>query len=428
MWLNILKICVLSIIGLIIIIVSIGSLRENTYYAPLPVFQIQDNDIIGGIGKKLCDPSKDGYENNKCDTNNDCFVKCAGITKCVNVKTNDNLHFKVAGVKDSVKLKAGKYCLPEVPKTGDCNQYTGRYVLSKIPGTNEYLWDCQCVYPNIVNKKTIYGNCDQVITCGNELNKDNVLINKNTKEVWTKNSDWDPYQLGICKCGGKNFDKSHDGKSCIPSHCGYNANIINQQIGCNCPNRYPPGTIPKKNSNNDFDTLLRCPQDFNDKLAKRLCSAYNPSCVKDPCNPGGYYNSNTGRCICNKDKNYYPIRSSGTQVGWTCSKLCDTEMGDDPCVYKGTRRGDCYVKTSIDNSLQGCANCKDPLKCPDCVIANPLCKNCNKYKKQQSNDGLCGTLCYKNSSICKSNTDCCSGKCTPYYNYYDSTSYNTCSN
>ena len=103
---------------------------------------------------------------------------------------------------------------------------------------------------------------------------------------------------------------------------------------------------------------------------------YPPTCVKDPCNPGGYWDATTSTCICNPA--IANVDVSGNMFGSQCTPICDTQV----CGAGGT----CKV---VDGKIT-CA-----------------CNACHSGDRCEKRGPVMGQACDTSDSL-----PCCVGKCS----------------
>ena len=327
---------------------------------------------------KSCDPSNP----DSCD---DCSD---GMHACFTV--SDDIPYQVQIDGKTVNIPNGNWCLPAKVKTLPCNEFSGFPILAKLNET-EYVWKCQCKYPSLFTNQGEFGDCTQEVACGAENNDSNHLVcpPKSTHckpgTKWVDDPTWEPTS-GICSCatGLKYIDKSIPSqgvwnKQCVTDSCSPGKTVNGK---CVCP--------PKQDFTREHGVIsyLRCPDDMPDSFKSNCID--NPECIQDPCNPGGYYDSNKGKCVCAENRGFIAVEDSTSPVKWICEQGCSGKL--NPCG----NRGDCVIK----NGKIQCENCHPPW------VQNVNYSDC---AKKHPNMCMCQQLPL--NSKCKVDSDCLSGNC-----------------
>jgi hypothetical protein len=276
----------------------------------------------------------------RCITDLDCN-SCLN-KKCIDVK--DDYKYTMEG--QALSVPNGRWCLTPKITELKCNPQTGDSILAKRG--KEFVWKCNCKYPAIVRNAGPFGDCSEVVACdGGDL----VCPSGESKcvagEKWTEKSSWDP-TLGICKCSeGYKFLDQEGQKLCVKDQCF--PGFTNDRGHCICPK-------PEK-----IDGEWKSYTQFKGK------------CIKDPCNPHGYFNGK--KCICDKGSiNNADILSP---IQASCKSPCSGD--ENPCKGKGK----CYL------------NDKGEPKCKDCY-----------YPHYQDKSGMCNAIVKHGNVECKSNIEC----------------------
>jgi hypothetical protein len=344
------------------------------------------------IVSKKCPATIDTKALVECDPKdpNSCNTCSDGLHACFTITDDEPYNIDINGSK--LKVPNGNWCLPAKIKTLPCNEFSGFPILAKLSNT-EYVWKCQCKYPSLFTNAGEFGDCTSEVACGAQLNSNNHLVCPPNSEActpgtkWLDNPTWDP-TYGACSCDEKLkfVDKSNrpEGvwdKECLSDSC-YPG--VTEGESCKCPDKVQTAT--------DVSSYIRCPDDVK-PTERSLCSV-DIECIKDPCNPGGYYDPATGKCVCPID-GYAPALNSISPVGWICDSPCGPEA--NPCA----ERGDCIL---VDGKAQ-CTNCHFPwiqiLNDDTCGATYP---------------NLCGCHQRVNGEKCHHAYECmthyCSGKCS----------------
>lgn len=100
----------------------------------------------------------------------------------------------------------------------------------------------------------------------------------------------------------------------------------------------------------NYKGSISCPGDVDHPYC-----AKNPMCLKDPCNPGGYFDGT--RCKCSNG--YKLTQDLSSPVGFSCQKLDLNFCGVRGETYQ-INSSSGYPK--IDKTDIACLNCKSPYK------------------------------------------------------------------
>lgn len=321
---------------------------------------------------------KDLYTCNPANQDQDCLV-CKGTLphSCVVINA-DNPHKYQSGTGPAINIPDSPtgmgWCLPAEVKTLPCNQFTGFPVLAKKG--NDYVWKCQCRDENLFINAGEFGDCIQEVACGAQANSNNYLVCPEGSSFCTPGTKWldeknyDPSKA-VCHCAtGYTTGNNHE---CIQNTCV--PGTLTTEPGsniptCNCPD--------KTGSPGSWNSYILCPSNTVD-----ICSPEAPKCIKDPCNPHGYYDGT--KCVC--DENYKPYLDSTSLVGYSCYSPCDD--ANNPCGVGPLKRGDCYYDT---------------------VNQKASCRNCTGFWTQQSKEDDPNQLCTKQLGMlgdsCQNDSDC----------------------
>lgn len=288
----------------------------------------------------------------RCSVRTDCR-ECDN-TVCVEVSASFPYKYNRAG--ETIAVPDGKWCLPPKVSGIRCNTRTGNRVLTHDPNLKQFIWMCHCKNSKLVRNSGVYGDCDDVVACGDgDLVCPVGAIACEPGEKWKDNPVWDP-NSGICSCPiGKKYVAAGGFKLCEYDDCFPGRTL--DDGSCECP-------PPAKN-------------DRNNKWSSTIPSA-NGKCIPDPCNPAGY--SWGDRCVCNDGS--IPYRDELSPTGWICKSPCDPKT--NPCGARGRCIFDALGRV-------GCIKCR--------------------YPNYQSADGLCNNIVKRGNAECRHNYECETGAC-----------------
>jgi hypothetical protein len=357
-----------------------------------------------------------------------------------------------------VDIPDGSWCLPVKVESDHCNAFTSIPVLSRInPGL--WRWRCDCKYPELVTKNNLDADCTSVIACDPIKNPDNTIVcpplTCNPKcdpgtevccggrcrpistcdpkckdgetccdgncyslpctpgQPWTEDPTWDPVLYGVRKCHGagerpfKRYD-TVTGRymmECVNDFCAPGGSYDSDDNTCKCD---PKTGTPGKG---DYSSWVNCPEDVQDHSGsgginfKESCPPVGSACtdgqtcdhqcVKDPCNPLGYFDKTSGKCVCDGSPYAAESQDLASPVGSICTDMCDGPGGKEPNAPCGglklnnpLHRGTCYINDA-----------KEP-KC------HTPCDHANGYI--QGPNGLCEGTCTTTGNDC-SDDECCPG-------------------
>ncbi len=294
--------------------------------------------------------------------------KCQGNFKCYTIDNNSSYENEdgkrvVLKSADGGDLPPGSWCLPFIQPSFSCNQYTGLTTLARFGDEGYYRWVCSCRYPQLfTNVAGLGSDCTQQVACGHQVNNHNYITDFEGGR-WTPDSDFDPASQGKCKCDSKYVS---DGLKCKGDMC-YPGKYLSPADGCCCngfsgeggevtplgegtplgEDNSPLGEcqdykprIP--NSNGEYTSFLNCPTKINEQHSS-VCSADEPQCIKDPCNPHGYYDYSRDACMCKPPFVNHPVLYNS--VGNACVDLCSDDL--NPCPG---RAGSCSTKCVLQQS------------------------------------------------------------------------------
>ena len=296
-----------------------------------------------------------------CASDDDCGA-CEenGPRNCVTVTKDSPYEYELRDNK-KVSVPFGKWCIPPKATSVACNPMTGNPVLVKRG--HDHVWRCQCKYPKLVDNAGVFGDCSEVAACGAKLvGSTNTLICPPNSEActpgqpWSENPTWDP-SAAICRCGpGQLYIERGETKLCVEDPCF-------------------PGS-----STSPLSEKCACPAPITDGEGNKISYvALNGRCIKDPCNPKGYFNGKT--CVCVHPKSVARIDPL-SPVEWSCASPCDAN--NNPCGD----RGKCVL------------NEEGRAVCSDCAFPN-----------YQSDDKLCNNIVKHQYARCSNDKECESGKC-----------------
>lgn len=436
---NIISTIIISIFSILFITLVLYSIlhKKTAHHISPPSQHKIDCPLIPVSQLKKCDPINPESCKDCRDKNYACFT----IDKDNPYKYSEKIDVDCQaclkdpskpGCDSCVDIPNGNWCLPIRITSDRCNEYTSTPILTKVSKT-EWRWRCLCKYPEIVNKKNDDADCIEVRACqpdnkivcpdlrpdcctdpnkkcNDEEEKRCNIDNLPCKpgEDWLEKKDYDP-TLGECLCPPgerpyKYFDENTQTHimACRGDFC--------EVSGGKCPDcKYDSdnGTCecgtPKQNADGTWTSFIRCPDDMvKDSPSTQGCGGDEPcdshsscykKCVKDPCNPYGYYDKHLGACKCT-GKDHVNIKYDASPVGYTCGSPCEDNI---PCGGEGdNKRGDCY----LDNGKVKCKNCRVD----------------RGYK--QSKDDLCRNICRLPGQPCENRDDkSCCNKCDNYHPY-----------
>lgn len=316
-------------------------------------------DSVAGIELKACSTDTD------CDNCGDIPHKCEAV---------DTLQYY--GSK-STPIPKGNWCLPQLDNSANCNKFTSVRTLSKIGDT--YGWICTCNDDTKFTKKSAMEDCTVEVACGNQANFGKLVDPRNGAD-W--NGTWEP-ELGVCKCndGYRELNGTCEKDTCLPGKYGTN--------GCQCPIGH-----------------IRCEDLPYDSWYKNRCKPN--TCITDPCQPGGIFNTNTGKCECDASKNFFEELDATSIVNSRCTPLC---VKNGPCGERGT----CTVDTECVTAVQ--AGKLPASDCTQLTTSISRCQKCTNCKGTYTQDKceLCNSSCMTESKRCAKNEDCCSNSCSSHY-------------
>lgn len=290
----------------------------------------------------VCPVSFNTHSLRHCNDVSDC--QDCDNTICMEVSDKNPYIYKVRN--EIINVPNGKWCLPIRAKNTKCNEFTGDPVLTM--DNNIFQWRCQCKHPELVRNSGVYGDCNEVVACGNGNLVCPEGVNFCTPgERWKNNQYWNP-EAGVCDCPTGERYVTHKGlKLCKKDACFPG---VTQDGICRCPS-------PIKYEHNQWDSTV----------------AHDGKCIPDPCNPDGYFKN--GRCMCNKGS--VTTQDKLSPVGWTCVSPC--KMVTNPCGSRGT----CVLNSRGDAT---CVRCK--------------------YPNYQSSDGLCNNIVKHGNVECEHSYEC----------------------
>lgn len=315
---------------------------SRVYEAPKTHLAFRHHDV--------CPVSFEPARLKHCSDHTDC-QRCDN-TICTEVANSSPYEYTRAG--ETINVPNGKWCLPPKAVEIQCNIQTGNPVLTHDPNLKKFLWRCQCRNSKLVRNSGVYGDCDDVVACGDGdlVCPDGASVCK-PGEKWKDNPIWDP-NIGVCSCpNGKKYVTHQGFKLCEVDSCF--PGQTKQDKTCECP-------APVKENNQWLSTI----------------PTINGKCIPDPCNPSGY--SKGGRCVCTKGS--IPYRDEFSPTGWICKSPCDPKT--NPCGDRGMCTFDSTGKVR-------CANCR--------------------YPNYQSSDGLCNNIVKHGNVECQHNYECETRSC-----------------
>lgn len=294
----------------------------------------------------VCPVSFEADRLKHCVDQTDC--QACENTICTNVTTASPYKYSRGG--EILEVPSGKWCLPPKADEIQCNSQTGNPVLTRDPNLNQFLWRCQCKNSKIVRNAGVYGDCNEVVACGEgDLVCPAGADFCTPGEKWADNPTWDP-DAGVCTCPiGKKYVQHQGFKLCEIDSC-----------------------FPGKTNQ---DGMCSCPPPINDKHNNWSSTVPSPTgkCISDPCNPSGY--SSGGRCVCNSGS--LPVQDELSPTGWVCKSPCGPKT--NPCGSRG--------KCTFDSS------------------GKVRCTNC-RYPNYQSSDGLCNNIVKHGNVECQHSYEC----------------------
>lgn len=345
---------ILLIIGLIIAIIV------SVMIANKPSAHITPSGGGGGGAKVApnCAPSQDPELLIKCDPGDpDTCKNCSGPSSCYTIDEDHPYYYAHGDAPDQkFKVPDGNWCLPTKTKTMKCNPYTGYHVLVKL-SEKENAWVCNCEYPLMFQKAGALGDCTEELACGAQHGDGQLVCPPDAKYCkpgtpWVKDPTWSP-TAGVCKCkpGLKYVDRSNPGegvyiKSCVQDTC-YPGNNLGDKCDCSID-----GKPYHQNDDGSITSYIRCPDDIV-KTKAVPCTKDAPLCLPDPCNPGGYYDPESGECKCLGTGNV-PKESETSPTGWVCQNPCDSLH--NPCGDRGV----CHVVKKDNDYIAKCKDCQIP--------------------------------------------------------------------
>lgn len=355
-----------------------------------------ENKCIKQI-EKPCNISTSPDKLTSCKIDQDC-ENCTGTLKykCIDVKNDYKI--KVNGEVEDVPN--GNWCLPEIESKINCNINTSDRIL--ISDGDKYFWGCHCK-TNIIGQKSPRENCD---TVNSQICDGKLYVAPKEMKTCKINSDCGSGE--ICSVTAKQLEhlKLRGTITSISDLCkkvkcqclvdwSNNQDIDPTNGMCSCPE----GTISSNNKIADNFYDIRCKKDFcepygnADSNKKCICEdgyincpnmdlsyCTFPTCVMDPCKPGGVFDKTLEKCkcFCNQNKCYEEITESNF-VGSKCRDICS--KAENACFNGG-----------------------------QCVVDNPE----NKTTKCNCPDGWkgknCQESCRRNGEIVIKSEECCSGR------------------
>jgi hypothetical protein len=422
----VLLIILLIISGLVTAVVITIKKASNNIQSHI----IKDDDTkTSGVS---CPVSEDINILRRCDITdiNSCGDCTGGGVKnsCIEVSDSKPYEFETNGKK--ILIPSGNWCLPAIQKKPDnfkCNSFSGYPILSKL-NDSDYAWKCQCNYPSLFENEGVFGDCTSQVACtpGNLVCPPD-SISCTPGQSWLDNPNWDPAK-GVCDCpqGMKytEYNKENLGiinKTCVNDSCVPGKYL--EEGKCECPSM--------TQDDSGFTSYIDCPNDIPHfaNVNSAYCTPNYPQCLKDPCNPGGYWDAIKQSCICDRTKEYISKQDKSSIVKMVCYK---------PCVYTKlcASRGKCNITNCQDPTKNKayCADCTIPYKTDGgasgddlCNIEENSCKSaCDTIDdeptkiacEKKCEPDLCTGYRKKNGYKCNHHADCASGDCHHYsYGY-----------
>lgn len=345
----------------------------------------------GGGQTQNCSPNQDVGLMIKCDPNDPKSCdNCSGPSSCY-VVDKDHPYYYTYGSLPNQKIAVpdGTWCLPTKTTTLPCNQFSGYPVLVRL-NSQENAWACHCRYPNLFQNKGALGNCTFEVACGYQTGDGQLVCPKGSKyctpdKPWVDQPTYDPI-AGVCKCkdGLKYADFSIPDqgvyiKACVQDTCTPGKEVDGK---CDCGK-------PQKHEDGTYTSYIRCPDDIIEGQPVP-CTTDSPMCLDDPCNPAGYYDNTTLKCVCTYPGTA-PKENENSPVGWVCESPCDP--AHNPCGNRGT----CYLDQIKGDTVA---------KCKDCL-----------FPWIQDKDNLCQLRLKDPGESCENDSQCFSGNCSPEWGW-----------
>jgi len=292
--------------------------------------------ITIGPQKKISCPLDDVKKLTKCDPSdvNACTNCEQGLFTCLKVDEKNPFSIKIN--KKPVMVPSGNWCLPPVYVSNPCNPNSGFPILEK-KNDREYDWNCQCKYPSLFNTQGVGGDCTYQVACGGPSYP--LVCPEGSKfctpgKPWIEESTYDP-SVTVCKCpSGETHVERPDGtKDCLRDTCAPGGKYNKDTDKCDCD--------AKQGGAGTWKSFIETKDIDSDQRAQ-----YPNQCLKDPCNPHGYYDPTQSKCVC--DPNYYNTPAD-TVVKQVCTMPCEN---NGPC----SKRGDCVYDPKTNKTT--CANCR----------------------------------------------------------------------